>query len=352
MHIVSVVGARPQFVKLAPVAEALRLTDARHTVIHTGQHYDVELSEAIFNDFGLPTPDVNLGVGSGTHAQTTAAIIGSIDPVLVSLDPDTVVVYGDTDSTLAATLAAVKRGMHVAHVEAGLRSFNRGMPEEHNRVLTDHAADLLLAPTQTAMDHLCHEGLSERAVLTGDVMADICLRTADRFRNNPPPDALPDGEFILATIHRPYNTDDPDRLREVITALAGLPLPVVLPAHPRLRVKAHDAGIALAAGAITPIDPLDYSSLIHAAQSARAVVTDSGGLQKEAFLLQVPCTTIRTETEWPETLEGGWNRLCFAVSDPQFGDVVLRVRSGPLRSAPFGAGGAAGRIARVLVGGG
>jgi len=348
MRVLSVVGARPQFVKLAPVHAALLAARHEHTIVHTGQHYDLDMSDAIFQDFDLPEPNVNLAIGSGTHAEMTSAILRQVDPVLTAARPDVVLVYGDTDSTLAAAVAAVKHEMRIAHVEAGLRSFNRAMPEEVNRVLTDHAADLLLAPTPRAMDNLANEGLAGRAVLTGDVMTDICLRTAERVMEHPPDLSLPTREFVLATIHRPYNTDDPNRLQDVLSALARIEVPVLLPAHPRLRARARSAGVDLELGSIVPIAPLDYSSMIYAAGKARAIVTDSGGLQKEAFILNVPCTTIRTETEWPETLEAGMNVLCFEVSDPDFARIAMRVRPhGPV-GMPFGDGNAAARIVDAL----
>lgn len=348
MQIVSVVGARPQFVKLAPVNEGLSLLGVQHSIIHSGQHYDVDMSDALFQDFNLPEPTLNLGVGSGSHAQTTARILQRVDEALMRLGPDLVVVYGDTDTTVAAALAAVKRGFPLAHVEAGLRSFNRTMPEETNRILTDHAADLLFAPTETAMSNLVREGLEGRAVVTGDVMADICLRTAKRVREHPPDIDLPVEDFILATLHRPYNTDDPKRLSHIVTALSQMPIPVLLPAHPRLRARAKSAGISLKQGNIWLADPLDYSTLIFTAQASKAIVTDSGGLQKEAFLLGVPCTTIRTETEWPETLMGGWNELCFNFTSRNLIHCILRSKPVLSPESPFGDGTASQTITQIL----
>lgn len=342
------VGARPQFVKLAPIAREFAGRGFDHVVIHTGQHYDVRMSGAFFEDFELAAPDVNLEVGSGRHGVQTGAILMGIEPHIEELRPDWLLVYGDTNSTIAAALAAVKLGTPIAHLEAGLRSFNRAMPEEHNRVLTDHAADLLLAPTQAAVAHLEREGLGARAVLVGDVMADICLSVAAQIAVSPPANVdLPDGEFVLATLHRPYNTDDRSRLERIMAELAASPIPVVLPAHPRLVSTAAVAGISLSRGALRMCAPLGYSEMVSAVQKARAVITDSGGLQKEAYLLGVPCTTVRSETEWAETLNGGWNVLCF---DPIDRILTTALRPVPTEDRPpyFGRGDAAARIADVL----
>lgn len=350
MKILSVVGARPQFVKLAAIADAAaRRPDVEHVIVHTGQHYDVAMSDVFFADLRIPAPDVNLSVGSGSHGRQTGAMLASLDEVLGELRPDWTLVYGDTNSTLAGTLAAVKMHLPVAHLEAGLRSFNRRMPEEHNRVLTDHAADLLLAPTEVARGHLAAEGLAERTLVTGDVMTDVCLRVADAVRGTPlrlPEGIDPAADFAVATLHRPANTDDPERLRAIVRALQGLDLPLALLAHPRLVARAREAGIELAGGAVRVGDPLAYPDLVNAVRSARAVVTDSGGLQKEAYLLGAPTTTIRTETEWVETLEGGWNRL---VPDPEhLAGAVQRARPTADRPAVYGDGHAAERAVDAL----
>lgn len=313
MKILSVVGARPQFVKLAAIADAAaQRDDVEHVIVHTGQHYDAAMSDVFFADLKIPTPDVNLAVGSGSHGRQTGAMLAGMDEVLEEHRPDWTLVYGDTNSTLAGTLSAVKMHLKVAHLEAGLRSFNRRMPEEHNRVLTDHAADLLLTPTEVARRHLSAEGLSERTIVTGDVMTDVCLRVAESVKSTPvalPEGIDPAGDYAVATIHRADNTDDPQRLAAIITSLQALDMPLALFAHPRLVAKAKDAGIELAGGAVHMGAPVAYRELINAVQHAAAVVTDSGGLQKEAYLLGTPCSTVRTETEWVETLENDWNRL-------------------------------------------
>jgi UDP-N-acetylglucosamine 2-epimerase (non-hydrolysing) len=350
VKILSVVGARPQFVKLSPVAAALTVSGHEHVIVHTGQHYDVALSDVFFRDLGIAPPDINLAVGSGTHAEQTAAMLPGLERAMVDHAPDWVLVYGDTNSTIAATLAAVKIHQPVAHLEAGLRSFNRRMPEEHNRVMTDHAADLLLAPTAVAVAHLNAEGLAARTVLVGDVMTDVLYRTRDRNRSAglvaPLPEGVAAGNYLVATIHRAENTDSPDRLRAVVDALAGLDLPVLLLAHPRLRASAERAGIALATGAVRVLDPTPYPTLVALVEESAGVVTDSGGLQKEAFLLRVPCTTLRHETEWVETVDLGWN-----VLDGDLVDVAGHARRpapAPTDAAPYGDGDAATQVVMAL----
>ncbi|GGC89841.1 UDP-N-acetyl glucosamine 2-epimerase [Tersicoccus solisilvae] len=348
MKILSVVGARPQFVKLAPIAKAMEGA-AEHVIVHTGQHYDELMSDVFFRDLGIPAPDVNLGVGSGKHGAQTGTMLAGLEEVLEAQRPDCVLVYGDTNSTLAAALAAVKIHVPVAHLEAGLRSFNRRMPEEHNRVLTDHAADLLLAPTQVAVDHLATEGLADRTVLVGDVMTDVLHAVRDRLTAAEPalPEGLTAGGYYVSTIHRPDNTDDPERLGAIVSSLAALDRPVLLLAHPRLADLAQRHGIALEQGAIRVSAPLAYPQLVDAARNAAGVVTDSGGLQKEAFLLRVPCTTIRPETEWVETVDLGWNVL---VSEDlsTLTATVQRPAPAPTDATPYGDGHAAERTVAAL----
>ncbi|WP_309071292.1 non-hydrolyzing UDP-N-acetylglucosamine 2-epimerase [Arthrobacter sp.] len=350
MQILSVVGARPQFVKLAPIASALR-GKADHLIAHTGQHYDELMSDVFFQDLGIPAPDFNLAVGSGTHGRQTGAMLAGLEEVLEQTRPDWVLVYGDTNSTLAAAVAAVKMHIPVAHLEAGLRSFNRRMPEEHNRVLTDHAADLLLAPTEVAMKHLATEGLAGRSVLVGDVMTDVLYRTRDavQAKHEPLPEGLAAGQYYVSTIHRPDNTNDADRLGEIVDQLASLDKPVLLLAHPRLRSLAEGHGIALNQGAVKSICPLAYPQLINAVQHSAGVVTDSGGLQKEAFLLRVPCTTVRPETEWVETVELGWNVLVSADLS-ELKSAVTRPTPSATNAAPYGSGQAAHQVAAALLG--
>ncbi|WP_418060575.1 non-hydrolyzing UDP-N-acetylglucosamine 2-epimerase [Pimelobacter simplex] len=355
MKVISVVGARPQLVKLAPIAAAMTRAGQEHLVVHTGQHYDAEMSDVFFSGLGIPAPDIHLGVGSGSHGAQTGTMLSALDPIFDKERPDWVLVYGDTNSTIAAALAAVKLHVPVAHLEAGLRSFNRRMPEEHNRVLTDHAADVLLAPTQVAMDHLAREGLAERSRLVGDVMVDVCLQVRDQvLAGNVAVTGLPEGvdpaaPYLVATLHRPDNTDDPARLTAILDALAALPVPVALLAHPRLVNRAAAHGFDLARGSLQVGRPLPYGELVAAVVGSAGVVTDSGGLQKEAFLLGKPCTTIRPETEWVETLEGGWNVL---APDPHLLPDWTAVATRPAPTvdigAPYGDGHAADEVVRVL----
>ncbi|WP_203568872.1 non-hydrolyzing UDP-N-acetylglucosamine 2-epimerase [Aestuariimicrobium ganziense] len=350
MRVVSIVGARPQFVKLAPVAKAFAEAGIDHGIVHTGQHYDVNMSDAFFTDLGIPDPDIHLGVGSGSHGVQTGQMLEQLDPVFAELSPDWVLVYGDTNSTIAGALSAVKMHIPLAHLEAGLRSFNRRMPEEHNRVLTDHAADLCLAPTEVAAAHLAREGLADKTVVVGDVMVDVCYQVRDAVADRPLViEGLDESQpFVLATIHRADNTDDPQRLGAILDALAEIEVPVVLAAHPRLKAKAADAGLHLYRDGLVIVDPLAYPDMVAAVVAAAGVVTDSGGLQKEAFLLGTPCTTLRTETEWTETIDAGWNIL-----DPDLSRVrEVAVRPAPEadRGTPYGDGHAAEQVAAVLLG--
>ena len=327
MQIISVVGARPQFVKVAMVAEALRLSNAHrsphhqvtHTVIHTGQHYDQSMSDVFFRELPIPTPEYNLEVGSGSHGKQTAALLERTEQVLLKSRPDVVVVYGDTNSTIAAGLAAVKIGIPVAHVEAGLRSFNRQMPEEINRVATDHISDLLFCPTETAVQNLRREGITQSVFLSGDVMLDAVLsfRCVAREQSKILPElALSAKSYVLLTIHRAENTDSSERIKEVLDFLLEIKYPVVFPMHPRTKSRLQrepglaDYGKRLEQSEnIRVIDPVSYLDMLALEDGARLILTDSGGVQKEAYFLEVPCLTVRGETEWAETLIDGWNQL-------------------------------------------
>jgi UDP-GlcNAc3NAcA epimerase len=353
MRIVTVVGARPQFIKAAPVSRLLR---ARHQemLVHTGQHYDEAMSAGFFRELSIPDPDLNLEIGSGPHGAQTGEMLKTLEPVLLEHRPDGVLVYGDTNSTLAGALAAAKIGYAasrrpwLAHVEAGLRSFNRSMPEERNRVVTDHLADLLLAPTPAAMDRLRAEGLGDRAELVGDVMADAVCWAADQADLHLPPAAGERPGFVLLTLHRAENVDDP---RQLAGWLAMLPddRPVIWPIHPRTAAALARGG-AQPGPNVTVIDPVGYLAMLALERAAVAVATDSGGVQKEAYLAGVPCITLRTETEWVETVDAGWNRVTGhepdairrALADAQFMD-----RSRP-RPELFGDGHAATRIVAAL----
>ncbi len=348
LKIVTIVGARPQFIKAAPVSQALR-GQHHEILIHTGQHYDREMSDLFFEELSIPRPDYELGIGSGPHGWQTGQMLQRIEEVLQAERPAWVLVYGDTNSTLAGALAAVKLHIPVAHVEAGLRSFNRTMPEEHNRVLTDHCADLLLCPTATAVELLAAEGIAHGVHLVGDVMLDALQRhgALARMRSTLLERlGLPPAGFALATIHRPYNTDDPARLAVVLQALAGLQMPVVFPVHPRTHAALTRGGLTLPANVIA-LEPIGYLDMLALEQTAALIVTDSGGVQKEAYCFAVPCVTVRPETEWVETIAAGWNRLAWGDA----GQVIEAARRPWPTTAPsplFGDGHAAERIVGLL----
>jgi UDP-GlcNAc3NAcA epimerase len=356
-NVVSIVGARPQFVKAAVVSRALESAGVSDFLVHTGQHYDVEMSGLFFDELGLPKPKYNLGIGSGRHGEQTGRMIEAIESVLLNARPEMVLAYGDTNSTLAGALAASKLHIPVSHVEAGLRSFNRQMPEEINRVLTDHIADLLFAPTATAVRNLESEGIPPgRIIRTGDVMHDAALRFAARAETAS--DVLQrlqlqSRTYVLATLHRAENTDDPVRLRAILDGLAdvAMQLPVVLPLHPRTRKAIERAQIC--AAALQPIlilEALGYLDMIMLEKHARLIATDSGGVQKEAYFHCVPCVTLRGETEWLESLEGGCNQLVF----PKNGEAVATAiheslrRELTFRSSVYGDGHSAAHIANYI----
>jgi UDP-N-acetylglucosamine 2-epimerase len=312
LKVVTVIGNRPQFVKAAAVSRTLRGSH-EEVLVHTGQHYDDELSTVFVAELGIPRPEHELGLGRGTNTEQTARMLATLGPLLAQERPDAVLVYGDTNSTLAGGLAAAQAGVPVAHVEAGMRSFDRRMPEELNRVLTDHLSDLLLAPSDTAVDNLRREGVHGAVRMVGDVMVDVAHLLQPRAREDSAPlraAGVEPGSYLLVTAHRAGNVDDPQRLGALVEVLRSLPGPVVLPLHPRTRARLQAAGLLDALdGAVSltpPLGPLPFTSLL---VHARAVLTDSGGVQKEAYLAGVPCVTLRDTTEWVETVQTGWNVL-------------------------------------------
>lgn len=312
MQILTVLGARPQFIKAWPVSQALSKVGICEVIVHTGQHYDHLMSDIFFKELNLPAPHLNLEVGSGGHATQTALIMERLEPVILAHKPDVLLVYGDTNSTLAAAVVAAKLHIPIVHVEAGLRSFNRRMPEEINRVLTDHCSTLLLCPTPTAVDHLREEGISRGVHLIGDVMQEAVLSARERagdFAVIPGAPGCRSKDYFLATVHRAENTDNVDSIREIFNGLSQLPKPVVLPTHPRLRSTCQRHGIDLDTQNVFFVNPLGYVDMVRAVTNARAVLTDSGGLQKESLWVGVPCITLRAETEWVETLREGANQL-------------------------------------------
>lgn len=350
MKIATIIGARPQFIKAAAVSRQMAtMKGFKEIIIHTGQHYDANMSDVFFKELDIPQPDHNLGIGGGTHGVMTGRQLEAIEAVLISEKPDWVLVYGDTNSTLAGALGAAKLQIPVAHVEAGLRSFNRRMPEEINRILTDHVANLLFAPTKTSIRNLANEGIMpEKCRLVGDVMYDASLFYRNRARE---PDwfaalgVTPD-EFVLATIHRAENTDDPGRLAGIISGLGHSELPIVLPLHPRTRGKLREYGVKLSAN-LHVTDPIGYLEMMWLEANCCLIATDSGGIQKEAYFFRKPCITLRDETEWVELVKSGWNILVGA--DEKAIEDALAMRQIPGAWAPiYGQGNSSSKILQSL----
>ena len=359
VKILSVVGARPQFVKAAVVSRALRATRGlREVLVHTGQHYDPNMSDFFFRELDIPRPDLHLGIGSGAHGAQTGRMLEALEAAMLKEKPDWVLVYGDTNSTLAGSLAAVKLKIPVAHVEAGLRSYNRAMPEEINRVVADHVSDLLFAPTRTSVDNLRREGISAAKIArTGDVMYDAALYYAKKAQRESTALArlgIEGRDYVLATVHRAENTDDPRRLGAILGALRRLSreITTVMPVHPRTRKALEGARASGAGGTFHLIDPVGYLDMAMLEQHARLIATDSGGVQKEAYFYRVPCATLRTETEWIELVAAGWNRLVPPSDEERIYRSLRRMltlfRRPRASSQLYGAGDAARRIASVL----
>jgi UDP-N-acetylglucosamine 2-epimerase len=349
MKIVSVVGARPQFVKAAVLSRALR---QRHdeVLVHTGQHYDDLMSDVFFRELGLPAPDTNLGVGSASGALQTARMIEALEPVLTQQAPDLVLVYGDTNSTLAGALTAAKLGLPLAHVEAGFRSYDRTMPEEINRVLTDHVSRYLFCVTQASVECLRKEGIERGVYEVGDLMYDSLLAALPQAKalegDVLARHGVEAGAYYVATVHRPSNTDDASALRSVCEAFGRLDAPVVLPLHPRTKAALAEAAIELA-DSVRAVEPVGYFEMLALERNAKAILSDSGGVRREAYFLGVPSVTLRDNTEWPETLETGWDVL--AGTDPE--RIVAAARRARPRTSPppvFGDGHTAERIVEVL----
>lgn len=346
MNIVSVVGARPQFVKLKPVDSALSRLDQNHIVVHTGQHYDPNMSDVFFSGLSLPEPKFNLDIGSGSHGEMTGKMLSSLESVFTQVQPDYILVYGDTNSTVAAALAAVKMSIPIGHIEAGLRSYNREMPEEINRIVTDHVSNQLFAPTPLAAANLEREGLSQNTYLTGDVMADLVIDLMPKiaemshfnFGNKSKP-------FVVVTIHRASNTDNASQLSRLITSIHNLSHPVILVAHPRLVASAKKFGLSLLAPNIELVEPLPYLEMLSLVHNSIGLITDSGGLQKEAYILGIPCITLRKETEWTETVDSGMNVL--APDGENLDELLAREITHQPREA-YGDGSASQKIAAIV----
>lgn len=358
MKIVTVVGARPQFVKAAAVSRVIR---EKHTevLVHTGQHYDNNMSAVFFEELHIPKPDINLGVGSGSHAKQTAEMLVGIEEVLLKEKPNYLMVYGDTNSTLAGALAASKMHIPVVHVEAGLRSFNMRMPEEQNRILTDRISKLLLCPTDVAVENLKKEGLTEGVYNVGDVMCDAVLYYS-KLLDEKPVDYYfghlnglfdrvePVREWYLSTIHRAENTDSIDKVREVLSAFERLNAPVIFPVHPRTKGLVKELQDEYQYKNVLFVEPMGYLDMLYFVKNAKKVITDSGGLQKETYILNTPCVTVRDQTEWVETLIGNHNIL----AKPNAEDIVDKVKNTSIdyskKEAYYGTGNAAERICNLL----
>ena len=356
MKVATVVGARPQFIKMAPVSRELR-KHLEEVVIHTGQHYDYEMNRVFFEQLEIPEPDYYLGVGSGSHGHQTGEMLRRIEDVLLKEEPDIVLVYGDTNSTLAGALAAVKLHIKVAHVEAGLRSFDKRMPEEVNRVLTDHVSDYLFAPTETAVKNLHNEGIKEGVYLTGDVMYDALLynikiaRKKSGILNEL---GLKPKEYLLATVHRAENTDNRRNLENIIEAFVESGELIVFPAHPRTQKYLKAYGLVEKienAANIILIPPVGYLDILVLEENAKKILTDSGGIQKEAYFLKVPCITLRDRTEWVETVQDGWNILVGTDKKKILRAIREFEPKGEAYTYRFGDGKASERIVRILAGG-
>lgn len=344
----TIVGARPQFVKAAPVSRALAAS-FHEVFVHTGQHYDYGMSDVFFQEMEMRPPDFYLGVGGGTHAEQTGKMLMEIEKILSSVKPDGVLVYGDTNSTLAGALAAAKAQIPLAHVEAGLRSYNRAMPEEINRVLTDHVSNLLFCPTGAAIENLAKEGITKGVHRVGDVMYDALLYNLASARKRSTilqSFGLEKGTYALATVHRAANTDNSARMAAILNALGSLSTQVIFPVHPRTRKMIREAGLAIP-GNVKAVEPVGHFDVLILQESANCILTDSGGMQKEAYLLGVRCITLREETEWVETVQAGWNRLA-GVDGNAIQTAFESWHPSADRLALYGDGNAAGEICRIL----
>jgi UDP-GlcNAc3NAcA epimerase len=354
MKVVTIVGARPQFIKAASVTRAFEgFPEVKELLVHTGQHYDSNMSDIFFEELEIPRPAYQLGIGSGSHGAQTGQMLTGIEEVLTTEQPDWVMVYGDTNSTLAGALAAAKLHIPIAHIEAGLRSFNRKMPEEINRVLTDHASTLLFTPTEVASNNLKREGIDKNRIFyTGDVMYDAALfyeKKAESKSHILTDLKVISRQFVLATIHRAENTNDAARLTSIFDALnkVSREIPVVMPLHPRTRKFLQNLGIS--ASNIKIIDPVGYLDMIMLEKNARLIATDSGGVQKEAYFYRVPCVTLRDETEWTELIEHQWNHLISPVDSEEIFAIVMEHLDMPGKEiALYGGGNAAYLVAKAL----
>lgn len=352
MKVMTIVGARPQFIKAAVVSRAFKevCSEVNEILVHTGQHYDANMSDIFFDELDIPRADYNLAVGGGSHGQNTGRMLEKLEELMVEIQPDWVLVYGDTDTTLAGALAAAKLHVPLAHVESGLRSFNRRMPEEINRVLTDQISEILFVPTKAGVDNLLREGVDSRKIeLVGDVMYDASLFYKKRARKPKLPTNLvvKGSDFLLCTIHRAENTNDEERLRSIFDGLFLSGELTLLPLHPRTRAKIAAFKIDLPSN-VYVIDPVGYLEMVWLETNCRLVVTDSGGVQKEAYFFEKPCVTIRDETEWVELVESGWNKIVGADSN-NIRAAICGFLTPSYMGALYGDGSAGTKIAKILV---
>jgi UDP-GlcNAc3NAcA epimerase len=351
MKIVSIVGARPQFIKCAPLSRQLR-KEHREIIVHTGQHYDPEMSDIFFKELDIHRPDYNLGVGSGSHAEQTCKMLVGIEEILIKEKPDLVIVFGDTNSTIAGSLAASKLHIPVAHVEAGLRSFDRSMPEEVNRVVTDHISDLLFCPTKTSVDNLAQEGITHGVHLTGDVMVDALeynRHIAEKKSGVIERFGLSGRPYLVLTIHRPANTDSKTNMENILFAIGKSGRLTIFPLHPRTRKCLRDHGLwDTLPSNIRVTEPLGYLDMLRLMGHAEKIITDSGGVQKEAHILGIPCITLRDTTEWVETLTGGWNVLAGAEESKIRTEIMKPAPVNESRINHFGDGDASLKIRQIL----
>lgn len=354
MRTLLIVGARPQFIKAAAIIRAMN-GKFPFMLLHTGQHYDQNMSDVFFRELGIPEPDMNLGIHSRSRGGQISAMLAGIETAITRERPDWVLVFGDTNSTLAGALASTACDTRLAHVEAGLRSYNRRMPEEVNRVLTDHVSDLLFCPSQTAVDNLSEEGIRKNVHLVGDLMMDVLMVTREQaFRTSTILESLDlvEKSYLVVTIHRSENTNDVVRLEELLYALRQIQEPVIFPLHPRTREVLDDHGLFATIGreertSVRFIEPLGYPDMVRLVSSARMVLTDSGGLQKEAYWLGVPCVTLRDETEWVETIESGWNVLA-GINLKKIIQAVQSFAPPSLRPSLYGDGHTAMRCIEIM----
>lgn len=351
MKIVTVIGARPQFIKASMISRILKGC-VEEIIVHTGQHYDDEMSAIFFKQLDLPTPKYHLGIGSDTHGKQTGRMIEAIETVLNVEQPQLLLVYGDTNSTLAASLAASKLGIPIAHVESGLRSFNKKMPEEINRVVTDHLSTLLFCPTEVAVRNLQREGIQQQVHLVGDVMYDSVLQYKELAMQHSDileKLQLSPSSYYLSTIHRAENTDNPALLSHLLDSLRQLDHKVVFPLHPRTEklIRQWHLEEYLSASNLIIVKPLSYLDMLNLEYNAKLILTDSGGVQKEAYMLQVPCITLRNETEWVETVEAGWNQIA-GIDGTRIIKLISELQI-PTDSPPiFGDGNSSGKICKIL----